>query len=98
MDMGYRPAYTSLFNSGSGWDNVEYRSYNLKDNEPSQTSSPTHQDTVIFEETVESRHRRGKTGPYPTADEQGALFHTAMREWGNMGYKFKFPGGAPTNN
>lgn len=73
--------------AGTGWSNTEYRTFSF--------SEETHTDDLegysldgdnaSLEETIDSRQRRGKTGPMPNREEQRMLYKKGTQGWDDQG-------------
>ncbi|KAL8833109.1 MAG: hypothetical protein Q9170_004491 [Blastenia crenularia] len=73
----YAHAYSSR-HVGTGWENVEFRSYRFVDHDD---------ENAAIEETVESRQRRSNKDKPLTKEEKAQLRETATKKWQGQGYE-----------
>jgi hypothetical protein len=73
--------------AGTGWSNTEYRTFTFteethaKDLEGYELDG----DNASLEETLDSRQRRGKTGPMYSREEQKTLYKKGTQGWDDQG-------------
>lgn len=72
---------------GTGWVNTEYRSYTFTEDSPELdlAGNPLDGDNASLVETVQSRERRGKTGPTLDRKQQVELYQKGTKSWDDMG-------------
>ncbi|CAG8349139.1 unnamed protein product [Penicillium salamii] len=72
---------------GTGWTNTEYRTYAFS--EETHTNDLEGRaldgDNASLEETLDSRLRRGKSGPMASREEQQALYKKGVQGWDDQG-------------
>lgn len=73
--------------TGTGWVNTEYRTYEFTkevhtdDLEGYELDG----DNATLVETIESRERRGKSGPMPDREQQKMLYEKGTQGWDDQG-------------
>lgn len=72
---------------GTGWSNTEYRTFAFSGEAHTDDLEgyPLDGDNASLEETLESRQRRGKTGPMPSREEQKTLYKKGYQGWDDQG-------------
>lgn len=67
-----------IYSLGTGWANIEFRSYQLSDDES---------DSASIIETVASRQRRKAPEKHLTKTEQMKLKERTIRLWEDLGFR-----------
>lgn len=72
---------------GTGWKNTEYRTYTFTEeiHTDDLEGYSLGADNASIEETLESRERRGKTGPMASREEQRNLYKKGTKGWDDQG-------------
>ncbi|KAJ5209618.1 Histidine phosphatase superfamily clade-1 [Penicillium cf. viridicatum] len=72
---------------GTGWSNTEYRTFSFSEETHTDDLEgyPLDGDNASLEETIDSRQRRGKTGPMPSREEQKTLYKKGTQGWDDQG-------------
>ncbi|KUM62506.1 hypothetical protein ACN42_g4579 [Penicillium freii] len=72
---------------GTGWSNTEYRTFSFSEETHTDDLEgyPLDGDNASLEETIDSRQRRGKTGPMPSREEQKTLYKKGTKGWDDQG-------------
>ncbi|RAH67232.1 uncharacterized protein BO66DRAFT_355443 [Aspergillus aculeatinus CBS 121060] len=72
---------------GTGWSNTEYRTYVFSEEEDRDDLEgyPLDGDNATLVETLESRQRRGKSGPMPNREQQKKLYKIGTQGWDDQG-------------
>lgn len=92
---------------GTGWVNTEYRTYTFTEESPEfdLVGSPLDGDNASLVETIQSRERRGRSGPTLDRKQQVELYKKGTQGWNDMGLHLstaereasKVPGGKEVN-
>ncbi|KAJ5845680.1 hypothetical protein N7534_009349 [Penicillium rubens] len=72
---------------GTGWSNTEYRTFAFSEEIHTEDLEgyTLDGDNASLEETLDSRQRRGKTGPMPSREEQKILYKKGTQGWDDQG-------------
>ena len=73
--------------AGTGWINTEYRTYAFSEeiHTDDLEGNELDGDNASIEETLDSRQRRGKSGPMPSREEQRVLYKKGTQGWDDQG-------------
>jgi hypothetical protein len=73
--------------AGTGWVNTEYRTYTFTEETHTDDLEgyELDGDNASIEETLDSRQRRGKSGPMPSREEQKILYKKGTQGWDDQG-------------
>jgi hypothetical protein len=78
---------TLTVSAGTGWTNTEYRTYTFSEETHTEDLEgyELDGDNASIEETLDSRQRRGKSGPMASREEQKLLYKKGTQGWDDQG-------------